>query len=124
MTDDPFHDPLIPEPAGWRPWVWLGAVPLAATVANFGLLLACDAFRIDPIWMTVNDLYNACGRGVWADMVIMSFCSVPATGIGCVWLLRRGGPRAWRNVGLYALLGGAWLLGCAVATVTTFRAAL
>ena len=115
-------------PAAWRFGLWLIAVPMLLVAAGFAFLLGCDAWRIEPVRGLVYFLYNAGGRGTFADALVMSLCSVPATAAGCAWLWRRGvnrgaaAGRIWRNVGLYAALGGLWLTGTGVALVSAFRA--
>lgn len=129
LADDPFAanrfgDERLRATSWTRLAVWLGAMPLGLVVVNFALLLAGDAYRIFPVHPWINELYAAAGRGVTGDLAVMSLCSIPATAAGCAWLIWRGYGTggAWRAAGVYAIVGGVWLLGCGVATVTAFRA--
>ncbi|QDT14718.1 hypothetical protein [Alienimonas californiensis] len=107
----------------WRAIVWLGALPMAIVAGTFALLLVCDAYRVDPVWRWVNDLYRFGGEGVAGDALVMGLCSVPATAAGCVWLLWRGraDAAAWRAAAVYAVVGGVWWLGVGLATIASLR---
>ena len=116
LGPDPF------DPAG--PWrraaVRLGAVPLAAFVASFALLVVFMRLRVDPVY----PLVRALGRGV-GDWAVPAPCAVPAAAAGCAWIVRRGrgGPAARRAAAVYAGVV-AWLYVSGAAAVSLLGRAL